>query len=217
MDTTIEAAEGAVDALGNVVSRATSAASDAASRAREMGSHLASRASEAGSEAMESISSLGQQAVSTVSSRADSMRRMSSNISPGSRGLEELAQAQPLVFGAVGLAMGAALGAILPRTEAEDRLMGEARESMAERVGEAAREGMDTVRNVAGEHLDRVKDTLAETYQETKENLDRGGLSGVGNALGNAASDVGRVAEDALRGAVNEVKRGIGDTGQRTP
>jgi ElaB/YqjD/DUF883 family membrane-anchored ribosome-binding protein len=214
MDTTIEAAEGAVDALGNVVSRASSAASEAASRAVALGSDLASRVSEAGSGAVESISSLGQQAMSSMGSRTDSMRRMSSGT--GSRGLEELAEAQPLLFGAFGLALGAALGAVLPRTEAEDRLMGEARDSMAERVGEAAREGMETVRSVAGEHLERVKDTLAETYQDTKENLDRGGLSGVGEALGSAAGNVTRVAEDALRGAVDDVKRGIGDVGSRT-
>jgi hypothetical protein len=212
MDTTIEAAEGAVDALGNVVSRASSAASDAASRAVALGSDLANRVSEAGSDAMESIGSMRQQAMSSMSSRTGSMRHMSS----GSRGLEELAEAQPLLFGALGLALGAALGALLPRTEAEDRLMGEARDSMAERVGEAAREGMETVRTVAGEHLERVKDTLAETYQDTKENLDRGGLSGVGEALGGAAGNVTRVAEDALRGAVNDVKRGIGDVGSRT-
>jgi len=208
---TREAAESAVEAVGDAVSRAGAMASDAASRAAAMGSDLANRAGELGSDAVERVSSLGQQTMSTVGQRADSMRHMSG----GSRGLEDLARAQPLLFGALGLALGATLGAILPRTEAEDRLMGEARDTMAERVGEAARDGIETVREVAGEHLDRVKDTLAETYSETKENLDRGGISGVGQALGTAASDLGRAAEDALRGAVGEVKRGIGETGPR--
>ena len=47
---------------------------------------------------------------------------------------------QPLVLGAIGLAVGAALGAALPSTEIEDEVMGDTRDDMIRRAKETGRE-----------------------------------------------------------------------------
>lgn len=205
-----DAASRAGSAVSDVVVEASSTVGDAASRLASTGSQLAGQAGEATDGVRRTVRSYADQASEYAD---DGVRRLRQQ-APG-RSLEQIAEAQPLVFGALGLALGAALGAVLPKTDAEDRLMGEARDQVASRLGETAREGLETVKGVAGDHLERVKDTLAETYETTKERLDQGGLSGVGEALGKAAGDVARTAEDALRSAAGEAKRTIAETGPR--
>jgi hypothetical protein len=57
---------------------------------------------------------------------------------------------QPLVLGAIGLAIGAAVGAALPPTEAEDRLMGDVRDEALRRATKAGRAQADKARAAAG-------------------------------------------------------------------
>jgi hypothetical protein len=59
--------------------------------------------------------------------------------------VRERVEDDPLVLGALGIALGAALGAGLPRTRAEDELFGEKRDELAakaKQVGEQIREGV---------------------------------------------------------------------------
>ncbi|HLT90156.1 MAG TPA: DUF3618 domain-containing protein [Woeseiaceae bacterium] len=64
-------------------------------------------------------------------------------------GFARLLEEQPLLVGALGVALGAAIGAALPRTEREDRLMGEARDSAAEGLRQKASEAYEEVRERA--------------------------------------------------------------------
>jgi hypothetical protein len=48
-------------------------------------------------------------------------------------------QEQPLVLGAIGLAVGAPIGAALPATETEDEWMGHTRDQVKERVRRLSR------------------------------------------------------------------------------
>jgi Protein of unknown function (DUF3618) len=57
---------------------------------------------------------------------------------------------QPLVLGALGLAIGAALGAALPPSETEDKLMGEARDKALRHATKAGREQAGKMREAAG-------------------------------------------------------------------
>ena len=57
---------------------------------------------------------------------------------------------QPLVLGAIGLAIGAALGAALPPSETEDRMMGQARDDALRRATEVGREQAEKARAAAG-------------------------------------------------------------------
>ncbi len=56
---------------------------------------------------------------------------------------------QPLVLGAIGLAIGAVVAAGLPRTREEDQLMGEASDRLTEKAKEVGKEQMGKVQQVA--------------------------------------------------------------------
>jgi hypothetical protein len=72
---------------------------------------------------------------------------------------------QPLMLGAIGLAIGAALGAALPPSETEDRLMGEARDEALRRATKAGREQAEKARAAAG-----------AVVQAAREEADKQGL-----------------------------------------
>jgi hypothetical protein len=56
---------------------------------------------------------------------------------------------EPLVVGALGLAVGAAIGASLPSTRLEDRTFGKARDRVVDRAKQAADEGLTMARDAA--------------------------------------------------------------------
>jgi hypothetical protein len=78
----------------------------------------------------------------------------------------ELMREQPLVVGALGLAIGAAMAALLPRTQAEDSAMGEVSDAVKKAVGETTQEELDKAKAVAG-----------RIVEETKSAAQREGLS----------------------------------------
>ena len=216
-----DAASGAASAIGDAASeaaaattdvfhRTASAAGDAASRAAAAGSDLAGGVADAANRAMHGIGSLTHRAAGAAGGGMDAASRQASM---AARGVGQLGEAQPLLLGALGLALGAAIGAILPRTRAEDQLMGEARDSVAGRVGEVARETYENVRTAAEDGIEQVQEQLATSYSEAKEGLDKGGLSSAGEVLGKVATDVTHVAGEALRDVAGEAKRNVEEAG----
>lgn len=89
------------------------------------------------------------------------------------RTLEE----QPLVLGALAMAVGTAIGAALPATRTEDALMGEHR---------------DRLRDEAGDYLGRkgaeAADTAAETYDRVKDEAKRKAEDATGQSHAEAVS-----------------------------
>ena len=73
-------------------------------------------------------------------------------------GYDSIVREQPLVLGAIGLAVGALLGAGLPRTRQEDELMGEASDRLTEKAKEAGREQLEKAKEVAS----AAKDTFMQ-------------------------------------------------------
>ena len=70
--------------------------------------------------------------------------------------LSGLVYDQPLIVGTLGIALGAALGAMLPSTTVEDRLFGEARDGALERAKSMASEGYERVKEKAAEVADEI-------------------------------------------------------------
>jgi hypothetical protein len=99
---------------------------------------------------------------------------------------------QPLVLGAVGLAVGAAIGAGLPTTETEDEWMGETRDRLKDRA-----------ERVGSEQLDKAHATARAAYEAAKEEADRQGLTMEDAA---AADAVERKAERVARAAAEAAK-----------
>ncbi len=107
---------GVGERVGAAAERMTGAASDAISESRNRVAAAAEYASTAASHTAERVSDGLANATSLV---RDQGQRMS-------EGLSGLLRDQPLVVGAVGIAVGALLGYLLPATEAENRLLEEA-------------------------------------------------------------------------------------------
>lgn len=66
--------------------------------------------------------------------------------------MDRLLNEQPLLLGALGLAAGALIGALLPTTEHEDRFLGETRDKAVKTVAKASRERFEAVREHVAPH-----------------------------------------------------------------
>ncbi|MDZ4370610.1 MAG: DUF3618 domain-containing protein [Phenylobacterium sp.] len=96
---------------------------------------------------------------------------------------------EPLVIGAIGIAVGAAIGASLPATATERRYIGPARTKAAER----AKGSLDEVRHVAERAYTQVKEEL---HRQT-------GVEGEGKSLRKKA---GAVAEAGAKSVRDEIE-----------
>jgi hypothetical protein len=187
------------NAVGDATSRAGAYVSETASSVAGAGSQLADSVKEAAAGASRTASSIGQQ-IGTATKQA------SSTVKTGWSSACEAVEAQPLMLGLLGLAVGAAMGAALPRSEMEDEVLGETADAAAQRIGDLGREGLEQARSVAGEHLERATDAFAESYEKVKQRLDNGELSAAGEALGEALGEGVKAAGNAATGLVGEVR-----------
>lgn len=190
---------GAADRVGDAANAAYRTVADATGSATEgVGSGASS--------AKQQVAAAGREARDQLGQLGDSTRQ----------GLGWLVREQPLVLGAIGLAVGAAVGALLPDTEAEDRLMGETRDDLVERASTTVGEGYQRAKETAGEHL-----------EDAKDRLDRSGLSvnRAGDALSETAREVREAVGDVARGVAEQAKTAVGSgnesagspSGQATP
>jgi ElaB/YqjD/DUF883 family membrane-anchored ribosome-binding protein len=96
--------------------------------------------------------------------------------------LERVLEENPLAFAAGAAAVGIALGLLLPGTEAERSVMGEARDDLRDRMSdvasrvkdaavEAGREVQETVREEISQRAPAVKSTLREAAENVKEQI----------------------------------------------
>lgn len=132
------------------------------------GEGVMDRARELGEEVSDGVSSTWNQARSRVSDTASRM----ADSAHGARdslmhqkdravqGYNHLLHDNPLALGAIGIAVGALLGAALPTTEPENRLMGEASDDLADKARDAMHTGAEKARDVmhdVGEPKDQVR------------------------------------------------------------
>ena len=102
-------------------------------------------------------------------------------------------EANPLTGALIGVAAGALIGLLLPRTRREDELLGETRDRLADAARSAARAAADTARQQLDEkglNVDTAKARLAEVGQQAKD-----------------------VARNAAKTAASEAKTRAGDSG----
>lgn len=104
------------------------------------------RRADGGTEASmhERMSSARHRAGEKVGSMADTTRQQWHRARSG---LDYLVKEQPLVLGAIGLAIGAAIGASAPRTRQEDELLGEPSRRLTERAKEAGAQQLEKAKH----------------------------------------------------------------------
>ena len=102
---------------------------------------------------------------------------------------------EPLIVGALGLAVGAAIGAALPSTSVENRTLGRARDKLVE-TGKAK----------AQEVVEGAKDAAEAAYQTVREEAEHQGLTGQpeGGSLVDKAQNVVRAGVEAAKDKMSE-------------
>ncbi len=181
--------------------RARDAAGGIGARASEMGA----RAGEMGEGARERMARAGRGVSARAHRAGTSARRYSRR---ARQGLLHTLDEQPLVLGAIGLAVGAALGSALPSSEREDRLMGDTRDRLKRRALKTGRE-----------QVEKAEAAATAAYDAARDEAERQGLTPEGGreAVDAARRKVERVAE-AATGAGKEAaeRQGLGRTGPTT-
>jgi ElaB/YqjD/DUF883 family membrane-anchored ribosome-binding protein len=109
-------------------------------------SGMMQRASEGMSSTKDRLSQTTQSAKERVGQIGQGARERVERVRTG---YDSLVREQPLVLGAIGLAVGALLAAAAPRTRREDELMGEASDRLTERAKEAGKETLEKAKQVA--------------------------------------------------------------------
>lgn len=173
----VSGAAGSVSsALGSAAGSAADAAKGLGHRARAYRHDVTDAAWQAGSSAQRRTQALGQGA-SQFGSRA------------GRTVLDTFTE-EPLILGAVVVAIGAAIGASLPSSRAEDQLLGEARDSLRDEAYERGKDILSKASNVA-----------SETYRAANEEVDRQGLkpTGEGATIAEKLSGVVRTAAETAK------------------
>ena len=136
----------AASQLGGVVRQAASALGGTASQAANSAADTITGASVAAmGRASQAATSFSQTTMSTGAALQKEGGKWSSSVR---QNLSNLFDRQPLLLGAVGIAIGAGIAASVPLTQAENKAMGSAgelvRDKMAQKVGEI-RQGADAV------------------------------------------------------------------------
>jgi hypothetical protein len=181
-------------AAGSASARAGSmmpGAREGAGRAREGAGDMAH-------EARQRVGELAQGARQQVGETADQVHSQVSHQSERVQAsFSYLRQEQPLVLGALGFALGAALGAGLPPTGREDALMGEMRDEYVHKA-----------REMGEEQLDKAKQVAAAAGRAAQEQLqDEGVTQGQAeNQARQAAATAERVAHASREAAAQEAR-----------
>jgi ElaB/YqjD/DUF883 family membrane-anchored ribosome-binding protein len=114
-----------------------SSADDAIHKARDKASDVADRASDAWHEAQDRVEHVTEE----VGYRARRVERR----------VEHMVEENPLAAGMVAAALGFAAGLVIPETQKEHEVMGEARDRLVHKAQHAVHEAKDTAREVARE------------------------------------------------------------------
>ncbi|MCB1352760.1 MAG: DUF3618 domain-containing protein [Rhodobacteraceae bacterium] len=183
-------------------SRAGNAAKDAASRvgsgASDMADSIRSGARNLSDGVRDQVSGAGNtlnDAGLAAQARAGEMRDRA--MAAGRRDLDRVndaMQEQPLVFGALAMALGAAIGGALPSTRAEDRLLGEKSDQLKAYARQVVETEGAKVQATAG----AVAQEAVKIADEAAGRLDRetpGGRDAVERAEAGLRSTAGRLAD----------------------
>lgn len=143
--------------------RAGRMADQAQHQAEELTGEVRHRAMQMADQAQHEVEELASEARHRATQMADQAQYQAERTTDR---LQQMMQDNPLAVGALALAVGAAVGLVVPETQQERELMGEARDTFMERAQETAEETVHKVQRVA-EEAQRAAQQAAE--KEAKE------------------------------------------------
>lgn len=122
-------------------------------KASEMGDRIRNTAEATRSGLSRSAQSAREAVTDSVSTTAN---RAQTQLDRAREGFNSIVEEQPLVLGALGLAVGAVIGAMLPSTEPEDRLIGEMRDKTLAKAKEAGAVVYEKGRETATQTVEKI-------------------------------------------------------------
>ena len=154
--------------------RMASKAGETAQGLKESASHVGQKISETASSLTGKVQQAGQAARSRIQETTGSAQERMSEMGRRSQvqmerakdRFSEMMDEQPLVLGALGLAIGAALGAAIPSTRRENEMMGNVRDDLLDRAKETAREQAETLKQSAQRLADTAKQEVGRVAEE---------------------------------------------------
>lgn len=165
------------DDRDSALHRAATTAGDAAEGIKDKASEVAGRARAVARDARDRVTSTAEDARDRLRDLSD---RSQDQYERARRTVANLFDEQPLVMGALGVAIGAAIGAALPSTRTEDEMLGEASDDL-----------VDSAKASADEYARRARDSVREAVDHVEEKVDAG--------PGGSVDDVNRTASPSPR------------------
>ncbi|MDO1580627.1 YtxH domain-containing protein [Rhizobium oryzicola] len=126
--------------------------------------HVSHATAKAGRHVSEAGRSAGKSSMDMGSSLFEQTQRMNDTI------LRQFKD-QPLIGGALAFAVGAAIGAALPRTEQEDEVLGEMADRVKDQVGHQAASAMDKAEHLASDAYRRATQVAADVHDAARDRL----------------------------------------------
>ncbi len=123
---------------------------------KERAGHLREGASESMAKAKQKMHHLG----SSASSARETMRQRAAQ---ANEGFDHMLKEQPLALAAIGIALGALIGAAVPHTRKEDELLGESRDKVAQQAKEKAQEGYEKAEDLGSRLAEDAKQEVKST------------------------------------------------------
>jgi ElaB/YqjD/DUF883 family membrane-anchored ribosome-binding protein len=168
-----DGAQSALDAARGTVSDAADSVEAGYGKAKEAVGAAADSVVDSASLAWEKSTGLVQSTADAVTDAASNLNRM--------------AHEQPLLVAGIGLAVGMAIGAVVPMSEMENRLMGEPSDKLKDSAGELASEGYEKVKAVAEDALEAAAGAVSE-IADTGADGGEGESQGQGQGQGSNGS-----------------------------
>jgi hypothetical protein len=141
------AGPGFADGVASTINRAKDAAKDAANQVggsmRDAAGSMSQSAQQAAGGFRETAGSMADAASRTVSSISESTKLAGHQTLKTGSTLLDFCREQPLFLAGLGIAVGVLMGGLVPTTETEDRIMGDASDKMKEQAQDLASQYVD--------------------------------------------------------------------------
>lgn len=160
----------------NIRDRARGAIDETTSSVRDRASHVADTTREKMDDVRERLHDTSERIEGTASQFANRARsagwQMQSRARRATNVVSDRFEENPIILGAIGIAMGAVLGALIPESRREHQLYGEASDRVIDRATSMAREKIDSAKQVARSAKDAAVDEAKE--EARRQNLTSG-------------------------------------------
>lgn len=194
-DTLKGAADGVADTGRAVADSARAAATSASDRAAAMRARLA--------EGTEALSEEARDRVIAARESAIEARDASLRYARQGRDMAvDIFEEQPLIAGALALAVGAAIGAALPRSRTEDRYLGEQSDRLMEEAERLYAEEKEKLGKVA----EAATDEARKIAQETRDEVDSAAKSAIDKAKTSGERIAGAAETEAEKQNLGDVQ-----------